>query len=275
MSTFSRFVGMACGAVALAGLLGCGGQYAERTKELKILGIAYHNYHDMHGRGPADAQAFLKWAQQGAQEAVGVIQQTAAGGTYTLLYGPFKFREDFPQGLNNTVLAYENVPSPGPRLVLLGDGSVSVMDEARFNAAPRPDAKGPTKRAQTKSEVIKGDGRDATLRAIGELYRRYWAAHKDVGPPGKAEIVRFANGLNDIDMHLAASTIGDRPGGYTVYFGCVRDASFPAGVDKTLLAHANAMPPEGGMLVLTADGKVWEMTPEAFAAAPRPKVPDK
>ena len=67
------------------------------------------------------------------------------------------------------------------------------------------------------------------------------------------------------------SAIGTRSHDFTFYFGCNRDTSFPAGRDKTVLAYEN-QPAPGRRLVLTADGKAWRMTEEAFAAAPRPKT---
>ena len=112
------------------------------------------------------------------------------------------------------------------------------------------------------------------LKQIGVLYQRYWAAHKNEGPADHRGLVEFAKGLDDPNFLAPAHSIGVNPHEFTVYFGCNRDASFPAGKENTVLAFSNEASP-GGRFVLTADGKAWRMTEKAFLTAPRPKVGGK
>jgi len=87
---------------------------------------------------PPDQQAWAAWSQQkeGAEVAP-VLQKVGPGNQYTVLFG-HAIPKDFPQGTSNTVLGYENQPSPQGRLVLFGDGSVRMVNEAEFAGLPRP-----------------------------------------------------------------------------------------------------------------------------------------
>jgi hypothetical protein len=286
----ARTTATVCGAAVLLGLFGCGmggpkekdapgdkdasekvaPEETARGKELKKLGEAYHAYHEEHGRGPADVKAFRQWAQVRDPEAVPVVEQTGPGGAYDLVYGAYNFDKDFPKGTSGTLLAYENKPSPGGRIVLLADGSVKVMDEKAFAAAVRP---GATDAAKAPGGKLLAESPYLYLTSLALVYRSYWEKHQNEGPPSQEELVRFAATLYP-EQSQDLSVIRDGPRHFTTYFGCHRENSFPAGRDKTVLAY-ESQPAPGRRQVLTADGKVWQMTEEAFAAAPRPKPTKK
>jgi hypothetical protein len=268
-----RRVVAAAGVAAVAGLLlACGAVkqarvVAEQNNELKTLGLAYHGFHEDNGTGPPDREALLKWARQKMPAAVPVIEQTGPEGKYTLVYGRYNFDKDFPKGTSFTALAWETkAATPAGRSVLMGDGSARLMNEAEFAAAPRPGAADAGKAQGGKVEAGDADRRANDLRAIGEVYHRYWASHKGKGPVDRGELIRFAEGLEQPRFRVAHSAGGE----FHVYFGCDRSGAFPGGEASTVLGYEN-QPGEGGRLVLTADGKVWRMTEQAFAAAPRPR----
>jgi hypothetical protein len=305
----TRATALVCGVAILLGLFGCGkgGQEGKdapqekdapeklapeetpRGKELKKLGLAYHGYQGDYGRGPADLKTFRQWAQAKDPDAVPVIDQTGQGGTYALLYGAYNFAKDFPSGVSNTVLAYELEPSPGGRIVLIADGSVKVMSEPAFAAAVRPGVTDVAKAPGGRIQVDMKDNRATVLIELGQYYLGYQERHKGQGPASRAELGRLlgippkdappkdapkdapTKGLPPDPRAELLAAIGPGPYQFTFYFGCERDASFPAGLDKTVLAYEN-QPAPGRRLVLTADGKAWRMTEEAFAKAPRPKT---
>jgi hypothetical protein len=143
----TRILGFVSGALVLACLLACGAvtkvneakARAKRTNDLKQLGLSCHEYEFSNRTFPPDQQAWIQWAQKMQPETVPVIQMAGPGGQYTIIFGRWSLTKDFPQGASNTVLGYENTPSPGGRLVLFADGAVRIMSEAEFNAAPRPE----------------------------------------------------------------------------------------------------------------------------------------
>jgi hypothetical protein len=147
MLSLRRIVGVVSGLAVLACLVACGGitskmqQAAKRTQtsnDLKQLGLTYHNFCDAHqGKGPANMNEWLQWAQKGDPGTTGLIQQTGPGGKYVILWGA-GIPKDFPQGAFQTVLGYESaVPQQGG-VVLMGDASVKQMTATEFAAAPKP-----------------------------------------------------------------------------------------------------------------------------------------
>jgi len=133
----SRVVTVVCGLALAAFLIACTGpaqarERIRRSNELKMIGIAMNNYHDANNGFPPDQQAFLKWAQMNAPEAVSLVQ----GGQYVVLYGKVMSHQ-LLDGSSNTVMAYDNVPFRSGRLVLMADGSVQSLSEAEFADKPR------------------------------------------------------------------------------------------------------------------------------------------
>jgi len=135
----SRILGTLSGLAVLACLLACGAMQQaslkqKRRNDLAQIGIAVHNYaatnQDLF---PPDEQTFVKWLQQGDPSVAALVQS----GQYTVVYAPGVRISGVPEGTSNVVLGYENVPSPGGRLVLMADGSVQQTSEAEFNAKPK------------------------------------------------------------------------------------------------------------------------------------------
>jgi hypothetical protein len=134
-------VGLVLGVVLL--LLGCGGvgrvreaaARAKKTNQLKLVGLAYHNYQDNNIKPPAGVGDLMPLLASEPDAA-----QALQSGEFVVLWGA-KVPQDFPQGTSLTVLGYDkDVPTKGG-LVLMGDGSVQNMTLAEFNAAPRPKGK--------------------------------------------------------------------------------------------------------------------------------------
>jgi hypothetical protein len=116
--------------------VGCGaggfqdpGARSKRMNALKAIGLSYHNYFDKYKRGPTKP-ADLREFQADFPEA----NQLLEDGSLEVVWGIHLMRQ--PQGLTNTVLAFEKTAeSSGSRLVLMGDGAVRQMDEAEFRKA--------------------------------------------------------------------------------------------------------------------------------------------
>jgi hypothetical protein len=147
MKHVGRIVGATAAVAVLSCVLACGATQKvrearmrmERSNDFKRLGLAFHGYHDKHGSGPPDQQAFLKWAQQESPEAVPIIQQTEPGASVTFQYGKWRLGKDFELGPGNTVMATDNAPQPdGKKVTLFANGSVRMMTDGELAAAARP-----------------------------------------------------------------------------------------------------------------------------------------
>jgi hypothetical protein len=119
---------------------GCGMQQAaaraKRTNDLKAIGLAYHNYHQTFGKGPAKAEDLKEFLYDDAS-AWNALQS----GDVVLIYG-VNIATGMPQGASITVLGHEKDASTKSGLVLLGDASVKSMTADEFKAAPKAQAAG-------------------------------------------------------------------------------------------------------------------------------------
>jgi hypothetical protein len=138
MSRRLATVGLVLGVVLL--LLGCGGvarvreaaARAKKANQMKLVGLAYHDYQDNKGQPPAQAADLLPLLSTEPDAA-----QALQSGDVVVLWGA-KVPQDFPDGTSLTVLGYDkDVPTKGG-LVLMGDGAVQNMTAAEFQKAPRP-----------------------------------------------------------------------------------------------------------------------------------------
>jgi hypothetical protein len=135
-----RVVNVALVLVFLGLCVACGGvqQAAARSKrmnDMKMIGLAYHNFHDANNKPPSNAQDLLT-IDPTVGPAVALIQS----GEVIFIFDA-KLSDMMQQGSGSTVLAYEaKVPTAGG-VVLLGDGSVKQMTAAEFQAAPKAQPK--------------------------------------------------------------------------------------------------------------------------------------
>ena len=137
----SRGFAFVCGTALLACLVACGGvttarERVKRSNDLHKVGIAFHNYHDANRTFPPDEATFLKWAQANNPEVVPIVQS----GQYTILYAPVRITE-ITEGASNVVIAYDNEPLGGSRVVVMADGAPQILTEAEFAGKPRLKAK--------------------------------------------------------------------------------------------------------------------------------------
>jgi hypothetical protein len=135
-----RVVNVALVLVFLGLCVACGGvqQAAARSKrvnDMKMIGIAYYNFHDANNKPPSNAQDLLT-IDPTVGPAVALIQS----GEVIFIFDA-KLSDMMQQGSSNVVLAYEAKAPNSGGVVLLGDGSVKQMTAAEFQAAPKAQPK--------------------------------------------------------------------------------------------------------------------------------------
>ena len=113
----ARWVLTACFSMALAGVVGCGaaGQ-AKHLNDLRQTGLAYHNHHDLHQKGPANWDELIATDKGTGGDGAAIARVRDAG--YQMQWDA-KFSE-LTAGMSETVMASH--PNGGAQLMM--DGSV-------------------------------------------------------------------------------------------------------------------------------------------------------
>jgi hypothetical protein len=129
--------------LALAFVLaaGCSNpQQAEQEKgkrDLSMLGLMYHTYHDKYKAGPAKADDLKEVLSQDAKEAYDGLQS----GKYVLIYG-VKLVDVMKDGkTNDTVLGYSSGTPTSGGPVLMADASVRIVSADEFKKLPQAKGK--------------------------------------------------------------------------------------------------------------------------------------
>ena len=120
-------------------LLGCGGggarSDAEATRDLKAIGLAYHNFNDQSGgRAPKDAEDLKKFVEMDSKTAYPGLKD----GRYIFIWN-VRLLDMSPT--SDYILAYEkDVPTKGGP-VLYGDATVKDLTAEEFKAAKKAQPK--------------------------------------------------------------------------------------------------------------------------------------
>jgi hypothetical protein len=109
-----------------------GMELQEVKNAMKQLGLAYHNYlGTVSPKGPPNREALRDFYEKSA-----TIDKLLKEGTVVFIWNAGI--QQMPQGTSNTILAYEKDSYQGGlRVVLYGDGTVEMLDEAEFKAKPK------------------------------------------------------------------------------------------------------------------------------------------
>ncbi len=134
------------GGLALLGLiLGCGKflptpnaqvvQGAEADEpdldDLETIAEAFKDFYDEHNKGPKDQKEFFEYLKEEP-----TAQEALTTGRVVVHYGVTDERA--PQGLADTVVAYEaKAPTEGGRVVM-GDGEIQSVTAQEFKELPQP-----------------------------------------------------------------------------------------------------------------------------------------
>jgi hypothetical protein len=102
------------------------------SNDLKIIGLAYHNYFDKNKKGPAKAED-LKLYLGDKKEEVEKLLDLLTTKKVVFIYNVGLF--DMTDGTSNTVLAYEKDIAKNGGLALYGDGSVKKLSADDFKKA--------------------------------------------------------------------------------------------------------------------------------------------
>jgi hypothetical protein len=116
----------ACGSVRQAA------QRAQKSNDLRQIGLAYISYCDANRKGPANADDLVKFQPETAP-----VFQKVKNGEYTIIWGVNT--TDMTQFAKTptfqTVLGYESTAPSSGGVVLMCDGSAQPMTASEFNAA--------------------------------------------------------------------------------------------------------------------------------------------
>ena len=126
-------------AVLLAGT-GCGGMRQaaakqKRMNDVKVIGLAYHNFVDAEAKAPTQAADLVKYmgGDPGGTKAI-------SDGSFVFLYGVKPI--DMTQGTSLTVVGHDAAAPTAGGLVLMGDGSVRQVTAAEFQGLVKAQPKG-------------------------------------------------------------------------------------------------------------------------------------
>jgi hypothetical protein len=107
------------------------GERADVQNNLRQVGLAYHMCCDSTGRAPQKLEDLEPFYEKNP-----TITEMLKTKYVIFLYGTKPTQ--MTQGTSNTVLAYESqLDQQGIRITLMGDGSLTFMNEAEFKAAPK------------------------------------------------------------------------------------------------------------------------------------------
>lgn len=121
--------------IALVAAAGCQGD-RKTMNDLKVLGVAYHNYCDANVHGPASEKDLAPFYENDAR-----LSEALRTGKYVFLWNVGARDIVADSGLPSTVLAYEaDAPTKGG-YVLMADASVRSMTPEEFQAAPKAKAR--------------------------------------------------------------------------------------------------------------------------------------
>jgi hypothetical protein len=124
--TAFALLSIACGSVR---------QAAERQKkqnDLMQIALAYINYCEAKGKGPANADDLLPYIENDP-----VLLQKMKND-YTIIWGvELNKPAQFENGMSFTILAYENAAPTSGGVVVMCDAAPKIMTASEFNAAPK------------------------------------------------------------------------------------------------------------------------------------------
>lgn len=106
-------------------------EISEVRNLMKQLGVAYHNFFDVHRRGPKDAKELAIFFDKNTR-----ITQALNEKWIAFQWGAHLLK--MTEGTSRTIIAYETqADRNGQRVVLFGDASVTELNETEFAKAPR------------------------------------------------------------------------------------------------------------------------------------------
>jgi hypothetical protein len=104
--------------------------------DLKLIGLAYHQYFGTHNKGPADIDQLAPFFDNDAR----LKKDLGPGGRYVFHWN--LGITQMTQGTSNTILAYErDADADGNRAVVMGDGAPRVMGDQEFKATLKAQGK--------------------------------------------------------------------------------------------------------------------------------------
>jgi uncharacterized protein DUF1559 len=111
---------------------------AQRTNNIKVIGLAYHNYLDDNKGKPPQQAADLQKYTQGDPGANALLTD----GSFVFIYGVTLQDMQKQKGASQTVLGYDKTAETDKGIVLMGDGAAQYVTADEFTkmtkATPAP-----------------------------------------------------------------------------------------------------------------------------------------